>query len=322
MQSALVTGATGFIGRQLCLRLQVLGVRVTAVGRHAADGPWDQFQLCDLAEGSACPDLTGVDTVFHLAGKAHALAETKQDEAEYFRINADGTQRMLAAAQQAGVRRFVLFSSVKAMGEGGYECLDETVTFQPMTPYGASKLVAEKLVLEGGYVPEPVVLRPSMVYGASEKGNLPRMIRAVRAGHFPPLPEVANRRSMVHVEDMVTAACLAADKPEAVGQLFNVTDGTPYSTRQMYEWICETVDKAVPGWTVPLSLLAALARMGDLIGRLRGRRFLFDSDALGKLIGSACYDSGKIEQMLGFTPMHHLHDSLPAIVGHLESLES
>jgi nucleoside-diphosphate-sugar epimerase len=317
MQSALVTGATGFIGRQLCQKLQSQGVRVTAAGRHPTNGPWDLFLTCDMTDPATCPDLAGIDTVFHLAGKAHALAETKQDEAEYFRINSEGTRLMLEAARQAGVRRFVLFSSVKAAGEGGFECQDETAACQPQTPYGASKLAAEKLVLEGGFVPEPVVLRPSMVYGPSEKGNLPRMIEAVARGRFPPLPEVGNRRSMVHVEDMVQAACLAAEKPEAIGQVFIVTDGTPYSTRQMYAWICEAVGKSVPQWNLPLPVLAMLARTGDMIGWLRGRRFVFDSDALDKLIGSACYNSARIEQMLGFAPSRHLYDSLPGIVSYL-----
>jgi len=314
MQSVLVTGATGFIGRHLCQQLQTSGIHVTAVGRSRSEGPWDDFVCADLGGWVSLPVFVGIDTVFHLAGKAHALAETSQDERSYFQINVEGTRQLLEWARKGGVPRFVLFSSIKAVGEGGFECLDEKAPCYPRTPYGASKLKAEELVLRGGYVPEPVVLRLSMVYGPSEKGNLPRMIRAVQAGRFPPLPEVGNRRSMAHVDDVVQAAMLAAEKSEAISQTYLVTDGTPYSTRQIYEWVCEALGKPSPAWSIPLPLLRLLARMGDGIGCLCGRRFVFDTDAMDKLTGSACYSSRRIERELGFSAHHHLHDSLPEIV--------
>jgi len=186
----LVTGATGFIGRRLCAVLKQHGSHVRALGRGERDGLWNRFIRADLAQGVPADALHDVDTVFHLAGKAHALSETSQDEAEYFRINTEGTRRLLEVAGEAGVRRFVFFSSVKAMGEGGDACLDESAACCPETPYGKSKLAAEHLVLNGGYVPEPVVLRLSMVYGPTRKGNLPRMIEAVARGRFLPLPEI------------------------------------------------------------------------------------------------------------------------------------
>lgn len=317
--SVLITGATGFIGTSLCRQLRNRGERIIAVGRQQVEGPWHEFQCQDFSNQEFHIDFSDVHTIFHLVGKAHALAETKQDEGQYFAINREGTRKLLEAAKLAGVRRFVLFSSVKAMGEGGFECIDESSVCRPETPYGASKLAAEKLVLEGSYVPEPVVLRLSMVYGNTRKGNLPRMIEAVDKGRFPPLPEVGNRRSMVHVDDVVRAAILAAEKPEAVGQSYIVTDGTPYSTRQVYEWICETLGKSAPGWVIPLPLLKSLARLGDGIGRMRGRRFMFDSDALDKLTGSACYSSAKLEGELGFRAEKHLRESLPDMVRFLWS---
>jgi len=321
-QLALITGASGFIGRVLCQKLREQSVRVRAGMRQMSEGPWDEVVTFDLARQKLPEDaMAGVDTIFHLAGKAHALSETCQDEEDYFRINVEGTSILLEAARVAGVRRFVFISSVKAMGEGGDACQDESVTCRPETPYGKSKLAAERLVLEGGYVPEPVVLRLSMVYGSSRKGNLPRMIEAVAKGRFPPLPEVGNQRSMVHVEDVVQAALLAAEKPAAVGQTYIVTDGHTCSTRQLYEWICEALDKSVPVWTIPPGLLKVLAKVGDGIGHVRGRRFVFDSDALDKLIGSACYSSKKIQRELGFRPTKELGPGLREIVAWL-GLES
>ena len=313
-----MTGASGFVGRSLCSFLKARGCRVTAMLRRSAEGPWDETVLFDLSTQKLPVDaLAGVDTVFHLAGKAHALSEIRQDEEEYFRINTEGTGALLEAARSAGVRRFVFISSVKAMGEGSDDCKDESAPCHPETPYGKSKLAAERLVLEGGYVPEPVVLRLSMVYGASRKGNLPRMIEAVAKGRFPPLPEFGNRRSMVHVEDVVQAALLAAEKPQAVGQTYIVTDGQDYSTRQLYEFICEALGKSVPAWTIPPWVLTVLAKVGDGIGRVRGRRFMFDSDALDKLAGSACYSSEKIEQELGFHARKNVRSALLEIVAYL-----
>jgi nucleoside-diphosphate-sugar epimerase len=317
-QRALVSGATGFIGRVLYQQLHEKRVRVRGGMRHAVEGPWDEVAILDLAaEGLPEDALTDVDTVFHLAGKAHALSENQQDEEEYFRINTAGTGTLLEAARAAGVRRFVFISSVKAMGEGGDVCQNENEVCQPETPYGKSKLAAERLVLEGGYVPEPVVLRLSMVYGPSRKGNLPRMIEAVAKGRFPPLPELANKRSMVHVEDVVQAALLAAEKPAAVGQTYIVTDGQFVSTRQLYDWICEALDRPVPAWTIPIGVLKVLAKVGDGIGGMRGRRFLIDSDALDKLMSSACYSSEKIQRELGFRPTWNLRSALPEIVSNL-----
>lgn len=171
--------------------------------------------------------------------------------------------------------------------------------------------------MEGGYVPEPVILRLSMVYGPTRKGNLPKMIEAIRRGRFPPLPETGNKRSMAHVDDVVQAAILAAEKAEAVGQTYIVTDGQAYSTRQIYESICEVLGKPVPSWHVPIGMLKTLAKVGDGIGILRGRRFMCDSDALDKLTGSAWYSQEKIERELGFSPKRRLRGSLAEIVHYL-----
>lgn len=153
-----------------------------------------------------------------------------------------------------------------------------------------------------------------MVYGNTEKGNLPQMIKAVAKGVFPPLPEMHNRRSMVHVDDVVAAALLAAKNPKAAGQIYIVTDGQAYSTRQIYDWIREALGKQPVTWSVPQAVLTLAAQGGDVISRLRNRRFPLDSDSLEKLLGSAWYSSAKIERELGFRPRHTLKDALPEIV--------
>ncbi|MBD9359852.1 NAD-dependent epimerase/dehydratase family protein [Methylomonas fluvii] len=316
MTKALVTGASGFIGAHLCQALVNQGYAVRTCSRA---GYGEDNIALDLAEPGAYPAelCAGIDVIFHLAGKAHALAENRQDAAEYRQINTEGTRKLLEAAQQAGVKAFVFFSSVKAVSQASQQPMDEVVNDPASDPYGLSKYEAEQLVLNGGYVPHPVVLRPSMVYGASEKGNLPRMIKAVRSGIFPPLSESGNQRSMVHVTDMVAAALLAADNPAAAGQVYIVTDQQSYSTRQIYDAIRAAFGKQPVAWSIPMPLLTSLAKLGDSFGRLTGRRFPIDSDSLEKLTGSAWYSSAKIGRELGFQPRQTLWKALPDIIRHL-----
>ena len=318
MNRVLVTGASGFIGPSLCRRLQAQGKQVIAVMRRPAAGPWDQAYALTLGRDKV-PDelLEGVDSVFHLAGKAHALADGPQAEEEYRLSNLQSTLDLLTAARGHPVRAFVYISSVKAMGEGGEEIEDETTEPNPRTPYGLTKLAAERQLLEGGAIPHPVVLRPSLVYGPDPKGYLALLIGAVRGGWFPPLPDVGNGRSMIHRDDLVEAMLLAAADPRAAGRTYLVADAEPYSTRQIYAAICNALGRTVPGWHLPLGLLRLAAGAGDAIGGLRGRRFFFDSDVLAKFIGSARYDGGLIRRELGFEPTRTLPGSMKEIVSSL-----
>ena len=310
-----VTGANGFVGKKLCVRLARLG-EVRAMLRRPADGPWRRSDRIDLERDAVPADLLrGVDVVIHLAARTHAIDAGDCDEAVYRRVNVDGTRRLLECAALAGVRRFVFMSSVKAQGEGGSEPADETAAPRPSTAYGRTKLEAETMVLRGGHVPEAVVLRPALVYGPGVKGNLERMIAAMRSGFFPPVPDVGNRRSLVHVDDLVSATILAAERPEAPGRAFIVTDGRPVSTREMYVWIRRAMGKEVPRWAVPPASLRLAAKAGDAIGRMRGRRWFFDSDSYRKLFESAVFDSTAIERALGFRPEWTLESAMPQLVG-------
>lgn len=317
MKSVLVTGAFGFIGTALCRRLtREEGVRVRGTGRTARETACHETVVADLCDSPLDPALCeGIDTVFHLASHVESVAEGPDAEEDYRRLNVEATERLLEAARHAGVRRFVFFSTVKAMGEETpREPLDESAVPSPVTPYGKSKLDAERLVLESGCVPEPVVLRLPMVYGGKRSGNMQKMIRAVRGRRFPPVPEFENRRSMVHVDDVVEAAVLAATHDDAPGERFLVTDGRLYSTRQIYEWIREGLGRSRSCCPVPEFVLRALARGGDAISKATGRRFFFNTDALDKLRLSAAYSSDKIQQRLGFRPAHNLHDSMTELI--------
>jgi nucleoside-diphosphate-sugar epimerase len=310
------TGASGFVGRPLCTRLGGRG-RVRGLFRGDARGPWDEAFRADLSvEGPLGGALEGVDTIFHLAGRTDD-GKTGARGADLFRrVNCDGTARLIEAAAVGGVRRFVYLSSIKAMGAGGDEALDEKSPALPTTPYGRSKKEAEDIVLGCGDIPHVCVLRSTPVYGAGSKGNLGRMIRAMARGLFPPIPDTKNVRSMVHIEDLVEALVLCAEKAEAHGRVFIVTDGKEYSTRQIYDWVCETMGRRAPSWSVPPALFHAAAKVGDALGGLARRPVLFDSGTVERLLGSARYDSTLIERTLGFEPGWDLKRALPEMVMH------
>ncbi len=315
----LVTGATGFLGQHLVEALQRCKSTVTALMRNP-DG-W-QGQLSgvrgDLTQPESLKGLcSGVSTVFHLAGVAHVDPEhTPGTDERHRRVTVEGTRALLEEAVRAGVGRFVFVSSVKAMGEGGERRLDEASPEAPETAYGKAKLAAERLVREtcDTHGIEWVVLRLPMVYGRDNKGNLPRMVAAIDSRWFLPLPEVNNRRSLVHVDDVVQSLLLAASVPEASGQTYIVTDGEVYSTREMVDLIRQALGRPPLRWSLPYRLLRLMGRVGDVGGRLLRRRLPLDSTVCEKLFGSAWYSPEKISRELGYRPSRKLSEALSEIV--------
>ena len=314
-RTALVTGATGFIGRRLCERLKHDGWRVVAVARHRVPGPWDELVVHELGSGPlVLPERPSA--VFHLAGRAHALAERPREREAYFRVNLTGMQELLAALGDAAGVRIIFTSSVKACGEGtGREGVNEDVVCRPATPYGESKYAAEQALLSSQFGPQAIVLRLAMVFGEGQKGNLGEMIKAVAKGRFPPIPENGNRRSIVHVDDVIEALLAAMAAPaEQGGQVYFIASHRAYSSREMYVEICRALGRAVPVWAVPVGVLRLAGWAGDLIGAIRGRRFLWDSDKYAKLFGSANYHPAKAIRALGFSPRADLVSAMPAMV--------
>lgn len=257
-----------------------------------------------LDPASLATACKGIDTVFHCAGYAHAFASSDPDV--HWRINFEGTRNLVDAAGKAGVKRFVFLSSVKAMAEPGDECIDEDWPSEPNTPYGKAKRAAEDAVLEAGvrYDMHVVNLRLAMVYGHGGRGNLERMARGIRAGWFPPLPETGNKRSLVHVDDVVEVMRLVAERPEANGRTYIVADPRAYSGREIYDTIRAVLRAPTLHWSVPAGVMRAV---GCLNGRL--------GEIVDRLMGSACYSSARIERELGWRARIGLKEGLQEMMG-------
>ena len=249
---ALVTGASGFIGRVLCAYLVQQGVRVTAVSRTPHPLPWfsaTQYTSHSLdITKTAVPNewWRGVDVVFHLAGVAHAGKESKIAHMVYQTVNVEATDSLLQQAVLHDVKRFIYFSSIKAI--------------EPMDRYGYSKRLAEETVLFYGEQKaiQVSIIRPALVYGPNLKGNLQAMQSAIQKGWLPPIPETGNQRSLISVQDLAHAAWVIAESPHTHDKAYVVTDGVAYSTRQIYEVLSQLAGRGARRFSV--------SKLGILVG--------------------------------------------------------
>ncbi len=319
----LVTGGTGFIGKRLvetiasrCKSVRVFS-RKTISGVSHFSGKVTYVSGDVRSKESVRAACKNVDTIFHLAGYAHSdNLDRRAAGIIHHQISVEGTGHLLEAAVVSGVRRFVFISSVKAMGEKTNGCFDESEVPCPTSPYGLAKLETERLVFETGLIRgmHVTVLRLPLVYGPGMRGNLDRMIQMIASRRFPPLPEFGNNRSMVHVDDSVQALLLAATNRKAIGQVYLVTDGQVYTTRQIYDKICCALGIPVYRWSIPLASLRLGAKLGDIIARFSEHRFFLDSVVLEKLAATSWYCSAKIQRHLGFKPNYTFGSALPKII--------
>ena len=290
MTKYLVTGSTGFIGNKLTKHLAEMKVLVRILSRKNQSNY--ETVVCDL-QSDVIPDdaLDNIDTVFHLAGFAHDMRDASKIADLYYKVNVSATVQLANLAVKSGVKRFVFVSSVKAGGNPPLgTCANEKDQKNTEDVYGKTKREAELKLLEIGKDSgmHVSIIRPSLVYGPNVKGNLQLMLSGVRAGWFPPLPETGNRRSMIHVDDLVRAILLIAEDKQANGEIFIATDGTPHSSREIYSVICNITGKPVPKWSVPKFLFNLIA--------LTSPKIKYKVD---KLLGDECYSSEKLEA-LGF----------------------
>nr|WP_241263382.1 NAD-dependent epimerase/dehydratase family protein [Parahaliea mediterranea] len=294
----MVTGATGFIGGALCAHLREAAIELVPVSRSGAS----------LADGSptlaadlfaAQELLRGVDSVCHLAGIAHQRAAS----ADYQRLNVDATLALARAAIEAGVRRFVFVSSVKAMGPaGGDSPRNESMVSAAGDAYGRSKWEAERglLALCEASAMDLYILRPCLVYGPSPRGNLRLLARGARWGM--PRPPAGGARSMVGLDDLTALLCQLLRGGPAGAHTWIVSDGQRYSARYLYDTLRGAMGRNPgPEWLPPLAWRAAATLLDRLLGQEAGATY-------DKLFGTELYDHGALSRDLGWRPRQTVAD--------------
>ena len=311
-----ITGATGFIGKRLVEAMLYRGIRVSPLVRSTSGDA--RAVAVDLSEPETLNEaLKDIEVVVHCAGYAHAHQEVSDSvDQTHQLINCTYAVNTAYAAARAGVRRFVFCSSVKAVGEPGELCVDESHVAEPETSYGRAKRAAERGLSEISAATgmEVVVLRLTMVYGDGSRGNLERMLRLVAGGWFPPLPDTGNKRSMVHVADVVDALILAASHPSAAGRTYIVAHPHAVSGRALYQQMRSSWSLPPTRWAVPAWLLRTAGKGGDLISRILRRRMPWDSQTADRLLNSAHYSAAALHTELGWAPRVELSEGLKDMI--------
>jgi nucleoside-diphosphate-sugar epimerase len=311
---ALVTGASGFIGRRLVLELARRGheiaclVRPTSKTAPLRDLPVE-FVLGDLGDAaSLVRAVEGRDHIFHLAGVIQAI-----DGPAFETANVQGTRNLINACLQSayGVMRFVFVSSIAAAGPSpDGKALTEDDEPSPVSAYGRSKLAAELIVLAAKDKLPVTIVRPPNVLGPGSK-EIERTLGLLRKRLVPALGDEQPRTSLVDVDDLVEALLLAAENPRSVGQTYFVTDGRAYAWAEITAAVSEELGIERFTVTVPFAAQMLAAWLAEMAARL-GRK----SPLLTREIVRAArdhfwiYDGSKIERELGFHHRYGLRESI------------
>lgn len=316
----LVTGASGFVGSDLVVKLRQQGQEVTAASRSRIEHPGMDYahspELGPKADWSEA--LAGIEAVVHLAGLAHIRPGKNQREAgqKYLRINTAGSAKLAEQCLTAGVKHFVFLSSCHAVASESDELLTERSVPHPVTDYGRSKLAAEEAIKSAlaGSDCAWTILRPPLVYGPGNKANFGLLVKLVKTGIPLPLASLRNRRSFIYVENLVDMVATCLGNPVAFGKTFYPSDGEDLSTGELIEKIaranksaqCPVSSDSVANnatrhppilFPFPESIVKALVRLPGL-------------GALRKLSSSLYVDSGSTRRELGWRPRFTVNEGL------------
>lgn len=268
----LITGAYGFVGTNLCRYLAEKGHACHALDVPAAkrdNVPYASFHTWDELE-----KLPDVDAVVHLAGKAHDLKKVASEQS-YFDVNVGLTEKIFNA-MQGRTARFIYFSSSKADANGN--------------AYGRSKLAAEQF-LNG----RAIVLRPAMIHGPGNKGNLNLLWGIARRGLPWPLAAFENQRSFTSIGNV--CAAVEALCARGVNGVYPIADDEMISTNRLIELIAETCGRKARLWRLPKGLMRLAARIGDVL------HLPLTTERIEKLTEDSFVDNAALKRMLDWQTM-------------------
>ena len=289
----LITGIHGFVGSNLVAYLKsrhtIYGLDIVAPEK---EGVVRTFSWDDMDAGK----LPDVDAIVHLAGKAH---DTKNKSAAevYFKVNTGLTEKVYDYFLKSSAKKFVFFSTAKAAADRVEGVLTEDVVPSPVGPYGESKIKAEEYILAHPSDEKQVyILRPCMIHGPGNKGNLNLLYGVVSKGIPWPLGSFENRRTFTSVGNICFAVEGLLTKDIATG-IYNMGDDEALSTNELIEEICGSLGKKSHIWKLPKGLMTGMARVGGWL------HLPLNPDRLQKLTENYISSNEKIKKALGVDRM-------------------
>lgn len=277
-----VTGASGFIGKNISKYFEQKGMEVVHL---------------NLRKEYAKEHLNGLSALVHLAGKAHDLKGKAQLE-EYIAVNTTLTANLYTDFLSSDVPVFCYLSSVKAVVDHPSDIVTETMTASPATSYGISKLKAEEFIISqkpvGGK--RTYILRPCMIHGPENKGNLNLLYQFVKRGVPYPLAAFHNKRSFLAVENLCFVIEQLIKRTDVSSGVYHVADSQPISTNDLIQLIGQTLGRKPIMWSVPKFFVRVISRIGDVL------KLPINSHVLNKLTEDYIVSNEKIEKALG-TPL-------------------
>lgn len=306
----LITGIHGFVGSNLVIALKrhhsLYGLDIVAPEK---EGVVKTFAWKDL-ETTSFPmqQLPKFDAIIHLAGKAH---DTKNQSASqvYFDINTGLTQKIFDFFLESSAKKFIFFSSVKAAADSVVgDMLTEDVIPTPVGPYGESKIAAEEYILsklrsEHGELKVAMqrdkrvyILRPCMIHGPGNKGNLNLLYNVVKKGIPWPLGDFENKRSFTSIDNLCYVVEGLLTKDVASG-IYHMGDDEALSTNELIALICEAMGKEPHIWKMNRKMMEGCAGLGTLL------HLPLNTERLRKLTENYVVSNEKIKSALGIDRM-------------------
>jgi nucleoside-diphosphate-sugar epimerase len=310
MTRILITGASGFLGSALACRLSIEGRPLRVALRHPQPHWPAEVEVVPVSGLEPDADwsmaVEGIETIVHCAARVHIMREEELTPLDEFRkINVYGTINLARQAIEAGVKRFVLISSI---GVNGAETTDRAFSaddvVSPQTPYAISKWEVEqelmKLAKTSGL--EVVIIRPPLIYGQGAPGNFAQLLRAVKLRLPLPFGRLQNLRSFVALDNVVDLINRCIDHPRAANQIFLVSDGEDLSTAEFIQRIAKALGK-------PILLFPISEKWLNKLAGLFGKQ-----QQLRKITGSLQINIEKTMTMLSWKPVISIDDALNSAV--------
>jgi nucleoside-diphosphate-sugar epimerase len=311
----LITGATGAIGPQVVQAFQTAGYKVQILTRHTPKPgllPANvDIHIGDITkQGTIDRAVQGCELVIHLAALLHIINPSPELHSEYERVNITGTANLAKSAVTAGVKRVIYASTINVYGESHGQIITEAISPLPTTIYARTKLAGEKLLLDtqnSRGEPLSVILRLGAVYGSRIKGNYQQLLKLLARNRLVPVGCGKNRRTLTHDKDVAQAILLAAQHPQAIGQIFNISDGNYHTVQSIIEAMSNALGRRPPRYSLPVLPMRYAAGLLEDVGHMVGYQSPIARATIDKYTEDIAVSSKRIQEELGFKPQYDLH---------------